>query len=70
MRAIFCGNLDFESRQSDIERLFRRYGKVDRVDIKSGKLIFLAFLFLKYCINNINHIVDVVIACVSWVLCF
>ncbi|KAF3441270.1 hypothetical protein FNV43_RR15183 [Rhamnella rubrinervis] len=43
MKPIFCGNLDFESRQSDIERLFRRYGKVDRVDIKSG----FAFVYME-----------------------
>ncbi|WVZ17457.1 hypothetical protein V8G54_010439 [Vigna mungo] len=36
MRPIFCGNLDFDARQSDVERLFRRYGKVDRVDMKSA----------------------------------
>ncbi|KAI8021064.1 Serine/arginine-rich splicing factor RS40 [Camellia lanceoleosa] len=36
MRAIFCGNLEYDARQSDIERLFKRYGRVDRVDMKSG----------------------------------
>ncbi|KAH1241017.1 Serine/arginine-rich splicing factor RS41 [Glycine max] len=36
MKPVFCGNLDFDARQSDVERLFRRYGKVDRVDMKSG----------------------------------
>lgn len=40
MKPVFCGNLDFDARQSDVERLFRRYGKVDRVDMKSGKLTF------------------------------
>lgn len=38
MRPIFCGNFEYDARQSDLERLFRRYGKVDRVDMKSGKL--------------------------------
>ncbi|KAG5042005.1 hypothetical protein JHK87_005920 [Glycine soja] len=38
MKPVFCGNLDFDARQSDVERLFRRYGKVDRVDMKSGRL--------------------------------
>lgn len=37
MRPIFCGNFEYDARQSDLERLFRRYGKVDRVDMKSGK---------------------------------
>ncbi|PIN00205.1 Alternative splicing factor SRp55/B52/SRp75 (RRM superfamily) [Handroanthus impetiginosus] len=36
MKPIFCGNLDFDARQSDIERLFGRYGRVERVDLKSG----------------------------------
>lgn len=37
MRPIFCGNFEYDARQSDLERLFRRYGKVDRVDMKAGK---------------------------------
>ncbi|KAG6391941.1 hypothetical protein SASPL_149705 [Salvia splendens] len=37
MRPVFCGNFEYDARQSDLERLFRRYGKVDRVDMKSGK---------------------------------
>ncbi|MQL83605.1 hypothetical protein Taro_016096 [Colocasia esculenta] len=36
MRAIFCGNLEYEARHSDLERLFGKYGKVDRVDMKSA----------------------------------
>lgn len=36
MRPIFCGNVEYNARQSELERLFRRYGKVDRVDMKSG----------------------------------
>ncbi|KAK6135298.1 hypothetical protein DH2020_030940 [Rehmannia glutinosa] len=35
MRPIFCGNFEYDARQSDLERDFRRYGKVDRVDMKS-----------------------------------
>lgn len=42
MRPIFCGNFDFDARSSDLERLFRRYGKVDRVDMKSG----FAFIYM------------------------
>ncbi|KAK6936402.1 RNA recognition motif domain, partial [Dillenia turbinata] len=42
MRPIFCGNFDYETRQSDLERLFRRYGRVDRVDMKSG----FAFIYM------------------------
>ncbi|OVA01496.1 RNA recognition motif domain [Macleaya cordata] len=36
MRPVFCGNFEFETRQSDLERLFSKYGRVERVDIKSG----------------------------------
>ncbi|KAK8944987.1 Arginine/serine-rich-splicing factor RSP41 [Platanthera zijinensis] len=42
MRPIFCGNVEYDARQSDIERLFSRYGKVDRVDMKSG----FAFIYM------------------------
>lgn len=38
MRPIFCGNLDFDTRQSDVERLFRRYGRIDKIDMKSGTI--------------------------------
>lgn len=38
MRAIFCGNFEYDARQSELGRLFRRYGKVDKVDMKSGKI--------------------------------
>ncbi|KAL6494041.1 Serine/arginine-rich splicing factor rs41 [Orobanche gracilis] len=43
MRPIFCGNLEFGARQSDLERLFRRYGRIDRVDMKSG----FAFIYME-----------------------
>ncbi|KAL4188184.1 hypothetical protein AMTRI_Chr09g42830 [Amborella trichopoda] len=43
MRPIFCGNFDYDARQSEVERLFNRYGKVDRVDMKSG----FAFIYME-----------------------
>ncbi|KAJ8500168.1 hypothetical protein OPV22_010720 [Ensete ventricosum] len=42
MRPIFCGNFEYDARQSELERLFSRYGKVDRVDMKSG----FAFVYM------------------------
>ncbi|KAJ6837944.1 serine/arginine-rich splicing factor RS41-like isoform X1 [Iris pallida] len=42
MKPIFCGNFEFDARQSELERLFGRYGKVDRVDMKSG----FAFIYM------------------------
>lgn len=43
MRPIFCGNFEYDARQSELERLFGRYGKVDRVDMKSG----FAFVYME-----------------------
>uniref|UniRef100_F6I6G5 RRM domain-containing protein n=1 Tax=Vitis vinifera TaxID=29760 RepID=F6I6G5_VITVI len=31
MRPIFCGNFEYETRQSDLERLFSKYGRVERM---------------------------------------
>ena len=36
MRPVFCGNIGYDTRQSDLERLFSKYGRVERVDMKSG----------------------------------
>ncbi|KAJ0572646.1 putative RNA recognition motif domain, nucleotide-binding alpha-beta plait domain superfamily [Helianthus annuus] len=38
MKPVFCGNFEYETRQSDLERLFGRYGRVERVDMKSGTM--------------------------------
>ncbi|GFP93052.1 serine/arginine-rich splicing factor rs40 [Phtheirospermum japonicum] len=43
MKPIFCGNLEFDARESDVERLFRRYGRVERVDLKTG----FAFIYME-----------------------
>ncbi|KAG7015551.1 Serine/arginine-rich splicing factor RS40 [Cucurbita argyrosperma subsp. argyrosperma] len=43
MKPIFCGNFEYDARQPDLERLFSRYGKVDRVDMKSG----FAFIYME-----------------------
>uniref|UniRef100_A0A0E0CE43 rRNA adenine N(6)-methyltransferase n=1 Tax=Oryza meridionalis TaxID=40149 RepID=A0A0E0CE43_9ORYZ len=43
MRPVFCGNLDYDARQSEIERLFSKYGRVERVDMKSG----FAFVYME-----------------------
>lgn len=48
MRPIFCGNVEFDARQSDIERLFRRYGRVERVDMKSGMFFFSTFVIISF----------------------
>lgn len=53
MRPVFCGNFDQDTRQSDLDRLFSKYGRVDRVDMKSGIfsfffLLWSLFLFLGF----------------------
>jgi RNA recognition motif-containing protein len=64
MRPIFCGNVEFDARQSDIERLFRRYGRVERVDMKSGKL-FSTFVIISVLILNCSQATFVVQLLVS-----
>lgn len=39
MKPVFCGNLDYDVRYSEIERAFSKYGKIERIDMKSGKSI-------------------------------
>ncbi|KAJ3680163.1 hypothetical protein LUZ60_016441 [Juncus effusus] len=36
MKPVFVGNLDYDVRYSEIERAFTRYGKIERIDMKSG----------------------------------
>ncbi|EOA24613.1 hypothetical protein CARUB_v10017881mg [Capsella rubella] len=36
MRPVFVGNFEYQTRQSELERLFDKYGRVERVDMKSG----------------------------------
>ncbi|KAH9328609.1 hypothetical protein KI387_000717, partial [Taxus chinensis] len=36
MKPVYCGNLEYGARHSEVERMFARYGRVDRVDVKSG----------------------------------
>ncbi|GLT84820.1 hypothetical protein SLE2022_030320 [Rubroshorea leprosula] len=36
MRPIFVGNFEYDTRQSELERLFSKHGRIERVDMKSG----------------------------------
>uniref|UniRef100_A0A453A7Y6 RRM domain-containing protein n=1 Tax=Aegilops tauschii subsp. strangulata TaxID=200361 RepID=A0A453A7Y6_AEGTS len=36
MRPVFVGNLDYDTRHSELDRLFYRYGRIERIDMKSG----------------------------------
>ena len=44
MRPVFVGNFEYDTRQSDLERLFSKYGRVERVDMKSGNLYYFSIL--------------------------
>lgn len=46
MKPVFCGNFEYDAREGDLERLFRKYGKVERVDMKAGKLFFFLLPFM------------------------
>uniref|UniRef100_A0A0C9RYX6 TSA: Wollemia nobilis Ref_Wollemi_Transcript_1944_1041 transcribed RNA sequence n=1 Tax=Wollemia nobilis TaxID=56998 RepID=A0A0C9RYX6_9CONI len=43
MRPIFVGNFEYDTRQSELERIFAKYGRVERVDMKSG----FAFVYME-----------------------
>ncbi|KAJ7538335.1 hypothetical protein O6H91_11G043900 [Diphasiastrum complanatum] len=43
MRPVFCGRFGYDAREYDIERMFNKYGKVDRVDMKTG----FAFVYME-----------------------
>lgn len=57
MRPLFVGNIEYDIRQPELERLFSKYGRIERLDMKSGNpfvffspsslLILLILLF--YC---------------------
>lgn len=50
MRPVFVGNFEYDTRQSELERLFAKYGRIERVDMKSGNscIIFGASIRLFY----------------------
>lgn len=49
-RPVFVGNFEYDTRQSELERLFGKYGRVERVDIKSGTVFALWILFCFSCL--------------------
>lgn len=48
------GNFEYDTRQSELERLFGKYGKIERVDMKSGKMMF--FFYVTASSNILNAI--------------
>ena len=41
-RPVFCGNFEYDANVREIERLFERYGRLDRVEMKTGMATALA----------------------------
>lgn len=37
------GNFEYDTRQSDLERVFSKHGRIERVDMKSGNEATLHF---------------------------
>jgi len=35
-RAVYCGNYEYEMPERDIRKLFEEYGRVNRIDMKTG----------------------------------
>lgn len=44
IRPVFCGNFEYDARLPEIERMFIKFGKVDRVDMKTGIMLLLLLL--------------------------
>ncbi|GFR43718.1 hypothetical protein Agub_g4829 [Astrephomene gubernaculifera] len=42
-RPVFCGNFEYEAEERDIARLFEKYGRVERIDMKTG----FAFVYMR-----------------------
>ena len=65
MRPIFVGNFGYDTRQSELERLFAKYGRVERIDMKSGILQFLCTslhaIFNEVIINLVITRVDFIV---------
>ena len=36
-RPVFCGNFEYDASVREVERLFERYGPLDRVEMKTGE---------------------------------
>ncbi|KAE8773946.1 Ubiquitin carboxyl-terminal hydrolase isozyme L5 [Hordeum vulgare] len=46
MRPVFLGNLDYDTRHSELDHLFYRYGRIQRIDMKSAVLTSNATLVI------------------------
>ena len=44
IRPVFCGNFEYDTCQSELERMFSRYGRVERVDMKSDEEVWARWL--------------------------
>eukprot|EP00803_Ostreobium_quekettii_P005750 evm.model.scf_732EXC.5 EVM.evm.TU.scf_732EXC.5 scf_732EXC:25373-26168(-) len=39
---VFCGNFEYDAQARDIEKLFDKYGPIERIDMKTGELLHAA----------------------------
>lgn len=72
IRPVYCGNFEYDARQSEIERMFTSYGKVERVDMKTG-MCFLSSLSLSLrlfssLVHDLVHVVDDLLLSLSLLL--
>lgn len=42
-RRVFCGNLPNDATENELHRIFRRYGPLERIDMKKGGFAFVEF---------------------------
>ncbi|KAF6258350.1 arginine/serine-rich splicing factor 1 variant 4 [Scenedesmus sp. NREL 46B-D3] len=36
-RPVFCGNFEYDASESSVLRLFEKFGRVQRIDMKTGE---------------------------------
>ncbi|GAY45758.1 hypothetical protein CUMW_091830 [Citrus unshiu] len=69
-RPIFVGNFEYETRQSELERLFSKYGRIERVDMKSGTRssnVFCSWSYGYTCFPD-NCPIDIVAHCINLIM--
>ncbi|KAF1892203.1 hypothetical protein Lal_00036562 [Lupinus albus] len=72
-RPVFVGNFEFDTRQSELERLFSKYGRVERVDIKSDSsasvLKYMQVLYSVVLDDSGNDFLIWVLYCLPGITC-
>ena len=50
---VYLGGLSYQAREKDIERFFRKYGRLREISIKNGLVMIIKFIV--YFIDAINR---------------